>query len=373
MGTAVVIEGSDLERKGWMVEGLVQKASESIFAPYTGSTKDAIVYQETDISADAGHTVVFDFDGNLTGKAVKGKEQAEGKGETKRKFSDKITVEKYRLVVDNGDKFDGVNIGDKTINEHSDSRNGLADLYIRFKDQGLIDAAQGNVGQSPTHIIDLGSTFDVNSVTDIVSTLKTGKGFDTGATRRPPPFFKTQDGKKMWLFAADTFMIAKLQKDASYQSLVYNGDVRGNNNRAIDGIVGKLGNLIIVEWDSFFGETANAAATWGLNDTEIEIAGLRQYDTVNNVWTGQPAFDEASTLRSRGLILGSGALQCAMGKMPDYKMETHDFGAYSESAVEFWTDYKKTNMSLESGEDYKMAKVTGIDWSCIAVDLVVQA
>lgn len=373
MGTAVVLEGSDLERKSWMVEGLVQKASESIFAPYTGTTKDSIVYQENDISAGAGHTVVFDYNGNLSGKAVKGKSQATGKGEEKKKFSDKITVDKYRLVVDNGDAFDGVNINDRSITEHSDSREGLSDLFIRFKDQALIDAAQGNLGQSATHIIDIGATFSIAELEAITTTLKTGQGFDTGSKRRPPAAFKTEDGKKMWLFAVDSFMAGKLKSSTNYQSLVYNGDLRGNQNRAIQGVIGKLGNLVIVEWDVFFGETA-AGASWGLDDSEIEIAGLRQYDVTNSVWTGQPTFDNEgnTTVKSRGLILGAGALQLAMGKMPDYKMETEDFESTSESAMEFWTEAKKAKMTAESGGDYKEAKVTGIDWSIVAVDCTIQ-
>jgi len=369
--TGVVDIGSDLVRKKWMREGMLQKASDSIFAPFMGNSKDAIVYQENNSNAGDGHTVVFDFDGNLRNRAIKGKNTAYGKGEQKKKFSDKLTVERYRLVVDNGDDFDGVNIGDLSITQHGDSRSKLGDLFIRFKDQALIDAAQGNLGNTPTHIIDLTATFGIAELTDIETTLKTGNGFDTGSTRRPPEPFKTMDGKKMWLFAVDAAMAGVLKKSSSYQSLVYNGDVRGNNNRAINGIIGKLGNLIIVEWDNFFGETD--AGTFGLDGSDIEMAGLRQYDSVNTEWTGQPSFDYASTLRSRGIIMGAGALQMAFGKMPDYKFqESTDFGIKSESAVEFWMDAKKTKLTAEAG-DYTSAKVAGIDYGVIAVDLTVQA
>ena len=160
---------SDLKRKKWMREGLVQASSRSFWSPLTGSTKDAVVFQANNESSAEGHTVVFDFDGNLSGKAVKGKETAYGKGEQKKKFSDKITVERYRLVADNGDKFDGIDIGDLTINEHSDSRQKLGDLFTRFKDQSLFDSAQGNIVtnddgiQAPTHVIDLGTTFNFNA------------------------------------------------------------------------------------------------------------------------------------------------------------------------------------------------------------------
>lgn len=367
MATGVVDINSDLVRKKWMREGLIQKASVSIFAPYMGNSKQAIVYQENNTNAGDGHTVVFDYDGNLSNRAIKGKDTAVGKGEQKKKFSDKITVDRYRLVVDNGDEFDGVNIGDLSITQHSNSRSGLADLFIRFKDQALIDAAQGNLGVPPSHIIDLGTTFDINSLTDIETTLKTGTGFTTGSTRRPPEPFMTQNGQKIWLFAVDAAMAGKLKKSAGYQSLVYNGDVRGNNNRAITGIIGKLGNLLIVEWDNFFGETD--AGTWGLDGSDIEVAGLRQFDTVNSVWTGQPGFDYSSTLKSRGVILGAGALQMAFGKMPDYKFkESEDFGIKSESAMEFWMNAKKCRLLAEN-EDYKAAKVAGIDWGVVAVDV----
>jgi len=370
MATAVVDMNSDLVRKKWLREGLIQGASKSIFGPYMGNSKDAIVYQANNLNASDGHTVVFDFDGNLSNRAIKGKDTAVGKGEQKKKFSDKITVERYRLVVDNGDAFDGVNIGDLSITQHSNSRAGLADLFIRFKDQALIDAAQGNLGQAPSHTIDLGSTFDINSLTDIETKLKTGTGFTTGGTRRPPEPFKTANGQKIWLFAVDAAMAGKLKKSAGYQSLVYQGDVRGNNNRAISGIIGKLGNLLIVEWDNFFGET-DSGNPWGLNSSDIEVAGLRQYDVTNKVWTGQPRFDYSSDLKSRGLILGAGALQMAFGKMPDYKWkESEDFGIKSESAMEFWMNVKKTKLLAENG-DYKAAKVANLDWGVVVVDVEV--
>jgi hypothetical protein len=142
MSTGIVSIDSQLVRNKWMREGMIQAASKSFWAPYTGSSDSSIIMQANNENSKEGHTVVFDFDGNLTGKAIKGKNTAFGKGEVKRKFSDKVTVERYRTPVDNGDKFDGVNIGDLSINEHSDSRGKLSDLWIRFKDQAIFDARQ---------------------------------------------------------------------------------------------------------------------------------------------------------------------------------------------------------------------------------------
>jgi len=379
--TGVVSIGSDLERKKWVREGLIQKASESIFAPYMGNSYYSVVYQVNNENAAAGHTVVFDFDGNIAGKALKGKESATGKGVQKKKFSDKITVDRYRMVVDNGDKFDGVNIGDLSINEHSDSRSKLADKYIRFKDQALIDAAQGNLGQNPTHIVEFdGSTadktFDVNGLIKLETILKTGVGYDVGGVRRPPLPFKTIDGKKLWILMVDSFAAAKLKTSSNYQAMVYNADIRGNQNRAFTGVIGKIGNVIVVEAPSFMGETPatdvasrTSNSGWGIESSSIELSGLRLYDDNNKAWTGQPGFDfSSSELWSRGVILGASALQLAMGKMPDYKYEEYDFSINSESLLEVWTEVQKTRLLAEN-EDYAMAKVAGIDFGIANVDI----
>jgi hypothetical protein len=377
MTTAVVSLSSDLKRKKWMREGLIQAASKSFWSPMTGNSKDAVVYQVNNSNAAAGHTVVFDYSGNTTGKAIKGKDTAYGKGQTKRKFSDKITVDRYRLVVDNGDEFDGVDIGDLSITQHSDSRSKLGDQFIRFKDQSLFDAAQGNLGQTPSHIIDLGTTFTFGDLLDIEKILKTSNGFSTGSVRRPPDPYMTKDGEPVWIMVIDAAMANLLRADTSgYQTIVRSGDVRGNNNRNIKGVIGKLGSLMIVEASNFFGETAGSTPSWNLDDSEIEIAGLRQYagaTPASAPWTGQTGFDYAhANLHSRGIIMGAGALQLAFGKMPDYKyQESTDFGITSESAVEFWMEAQKCNLTAEN-TDYKQAKVASIDYGVIAVDVEVQ-
>lgn len=384
MATAQVRLGSDLERKQWMREGLVQAASKSFWSPLTGNTMDSVVFQAKTDTAGSGHTVVFDFDGNLSGKAKRGKETAYGTGETKRKFSDKLTVERYRLVVDNGDKFDGANIGDLTINEHTDSRTKLGDLFVRFKDQSLFDAAQGlittnnGVIQTPSHVIDLGTTFTWNVLTDIEKTIKTSTGFTAGGVRRPLQPYKLQNGEPVWLYIIDAHMAAMLRKDtAGYQNILRSADVRGDGNRLISGVIGKIGSMIVMEAPLFFGATAGATSGFGFNDSEIEISGLRQYDGTDPataLWTGQEGFNYASTnLHSRGLILGAGALELAFGKQPDYKFqESQDFAISAESAVEFWMEAQKTKLISESGGDYKAAKLAGYDYGVVVTDLEVQ-
>ena len=362
---------SDLKRKKWMREGLVQAASKSFWTPYTGMSAASVVVQANNTNAAEGHTVVFDYDGNLSGKAIKGKDTAYGKGETKKKFSNKLTVERYRLVADNGDAFDGVEIGDLSLTQHADSRAKLGDLFVRFKDQAIFDTLQGIKGSTPTHIVDLATTFGYSELLELERVLKTGTGFDTGSLRRPLQPFQLQDGRPVWLFILDPFMAAMLKNADGYKNLVYNADVRGNDNRAIKGVFGKIGNLLLVEADAFFGRTDSDASLIGLDNTEVEISGLRRKDA-NGKWTGQPSFNSATDLTSRGFLLGANAVQLGFGKMPDYKFqESEDFGIKSESCLETWMEVQKTILLPET-DDYAQAKIGSIDYGVICVDVKTQ-
>lgn len=384
MSTAVVSLTSDLKRKKWMREGMIQAASKSFWAPYTGNSMDSIVYQSNNENAASGHTVVFDFDGNLSGKAIKGKNTAFGKGEQKKKFSETLTVERYRLPVDNGDAFDGVNIGDLSITQHSDSRAKLADLWIRVKDQALFDTAQGVKGAvTSTHKynIDASSTpITYQNFVALEHAIKTGSGLKTGlpdsttaaGARGPLRPFRLQDGRSIWLVVIDSYIKENVFSSTTAQqavtALAASADLRGNQNRVFRGILGQIGQLVFVEAEVFFGESEGTDATaLGIDQTEVEIAGLRQYDATNSAWSGQSAF--ATAEYGRGLILGAGALQIGFGKMPDYKFqESQDFAIKSESALEVWMETQKTNLTAENS-DYKSAKVASMDFGVINLDV----
>lgn len=376
MGTGKVPYGSDLIRKKWMREGLIQKSATSFWAAYKGTTKDSIIMQANLESADTGHTVVFDMDGNLSGKPVKGNTTAKGTGEQKKKFSDKVIVEDYRYVVDNGTKFDGKEIGDLSINEHSDSRNKLADLWVRSSDQAYFDLGQ----QGAQFGIDLGTTFTFDQFLDIEEVVKEGTGFTTTpsgiTTRMPLQPFMLADGKPIWLFVIDVSMKNMLLKSSGAQQMFREADVRGNENRLLKGVIGKVGNFMVVEANSFSGSTSGSILSstgyYNFDQTGVEFAGLRKFDVDTSKWTGEVGFDRANTLKSRGIILGAGAFQLGMGKMPDYKYEATDFEKFSESAMEVWCGAKNTQLLAENG-DYAMAKVAGYNYGSVFVDVQVQA
>jgi hypothetical protein len=369
-GTGKVDIGSDLVRKAWMSEGLIQKSATSFWAPYKGKTMDSIIMVENDISASKGHTVVFDFDGNLSGRPVKGNTTAKGKGEQKKKFSDKLTVSDYRYVVDNGTKFDGVNIGDLSINEHSDSRSKLADLWVRSEDQAFFDLGQQ---EAEFGLQFAAGSFDLDAVLKIETAVKTGTGFDvtpSGITRRLPlKPFALQGGEAVWIIVLDVAAKGAFLKQAGAGAVLQTADVRGNDNRLIKGVIGKIGSFLFVEAGTFFGETEGAITTNGYynyENTGVEMAGLRQRDADGH-WTGEADFDGVATT-SRCLVLGAGAFQKANGMMPDYKYEATDFGKFSESCLETWCAAKPSKLVAENS-DYKDGKVAGYNYGIVFVDV----
>ena len=383
-GTGVVSYDSELVRKRWVTEGLIQSAAKSFWAPYKGKGRDSIIMNVNDISAGQGHTVVFDMDGKLVGKPIKGKAQAVGTGEQKKKFSDRVTVDIYRWVVDNGHRFDGVNIGDLSINQHADSRSKLADLYVRSTDQAYFDLGQ----QTSEFGVSLGTTFTFDDFLELEQIAKTGKGFTTNKTgftsRAPIEPFRTQDGEPVWLLVIDIATKKALLGETGAQNLLKSIDVRGNQNRLFRGVVGKIGSFVVVEGPTFFGNTYGKSIIndyYQYQNNSVYNAGLRQYttaavdwnDPTQYIWTGEEGFEAAAEtkLRSRNLLLGAGAFQFAMGKQPDYKFEEHDFGSHSESCLEVWCGAKPAKYIAEN-EDYDAVKVSGYNYGCTFVDFEIK-
>lgn len=366
-GTAVVPMNSPLKRKEWIREGLLQAQSKSFTAGYTGTSMDSVVYQKNDITA--GHEVVFQFDGNLVAKGVVDKQTAFGTGEPKRTFSDRVEVRRFRTTVSEGDKFDGVNIDAIDLNEHSDSRDKLADKWIRVKDQAILDVMQ----QGATHRI-VTNNFTFDDFRAIENSIKTGYGYvamdDASKSlgrRLPLNPYRLENGESVWLLLDDSLGVTKILADAGIKDLLKSADLRGDGNRLIKGVLGKIGNLVIVEAQTFFGTTddskvtgdfvQNGYATW--NRTAIQIAGLRHFRVANNnakatakYWSGE-ALPTANNDKvfSRAVLLGAGAVQFAMGKAPDYHIQkSQDFGIMSESCLEAWVGCKATTLIPESGD-----------------------
>jgi hypothetical protein len=234
--------------------------------------------------------------------------------------------------------------------------------------QGLLN------NEGPTHRIlpngktDIGSltsddVWDYDFVLDVEDIIKSGKGYSVGGTRRPLEPYKLSDGRRVWLVVVDSRVSRDLRKDTKFIDVTAMGDVRGENNRLIKGVIGKIGSFIFIEADTAFGTASSE-----LGKSEVEIAGLRHVDSAGN-FEGQPGYGAAGTVEaSRSLILGRSAVQIAFGKQPDYKWQpSQDFGIKSESALEVWMNVQKTVLKAEN-DDYGEAKVAGHDFGVVVVD-----
>lgn len=371
--TGVVDINSSLVRKNWMKEGMIQAASKSFWSPFTGISKEAIVYQEKNVNAGRGDSVIFDYNGNLAAEGLLDKETATGKGVAKKKFSSSLGIRRGRWVADNGDKFDAEEIDSTDLTNHSNSRAMLADYWIRAKDQSIFDAAQGRLNSiTNSHIIRPNDKATISALTsddkftlafllDLELKLKEGDGFQVGAKRRPIEPYTTANGEKVWILVINIAQKIDLLSDAATRTILAQSDVRGSNNMLIKGQLGKIGSFIIVEAPDFFGSSTSRKLT----KSKVEISGLRKVDEAGK-FTGEKGFG-TGVIANRALILGAGALQLGMGKDADYKFQEYDFGIRSESAAEVWFNVQKTQLIAED-EDYDEAKVGGFDWGVIAVD-----
>ncbi len=375
-GTGIVDYGSELVRKGWIMKGLVQARSTSFWDGLTGTSEDSIIYQKNDFSVSEGHEVIFQMDGNLVSEAHVDKEQAWGNSEQKKLFSDSLRVRRLRWSVDNGDKFDAKNVGDLSIAEHGDSRTKLSDLFIRAKDQFVFDTMQGRMNsEGPTHIIRPNGKASIGALVaaDVLSydfhltmerIIKSGRGYTFGGSRRPLEPYKLADGRKVWLVVIDSAQSSQLRADDKFINITASGDVRGEGNRLIKGVIGSYGPFIYVEAQDFFGVSTSRT----IGKTKVEISGLRTVDESGN-FMGEAGYGaSAQIIASRGMILGRGAVQIGFGKMPDYKFKSsQDFDIKSESALEVWMNVQKTILSAEN-TDYDDAKVAGFDYGVVCFE-----
>jgi hypothetical protein len=377
--TGVLPYKNRLVRQKWLREGITPIMEQSFWAAYIGNSKDAAVYQAADFSAGDGHNVIFDFDGFLSNEGRRGKEQAYGYGETKKKFSSSITIERGRYVVHNGDEFDLENIDAIDLAQHQDSARKLGELWAKNKNQYIFDVAQGFAeGKEPTHIwrpnkrstmADLtpSDVLTVDVLTEIELSCRTGQGFAVGRDRMPLiPVSGNYGGR--YTMIIDAYQEAQLRKDAEWKDIMKHADVRGQKNRLIQGYIGSIGLLDIVTAPSFYGSSSSNKQY----KTSVIASGMRVLNSAGKFQGTKEFTLEGEKQIGRAIVLGQSAIQLASGKSPDFKLqESEDFGIDSESAIIVYSKGQKTQLRAET-EDYDgQAALTGIDFGMFVVDTYV--
>ena len=371
--TGLYGDTSELQRKQWVLEGLLQKKSDNLFAGLIGTSASSVIYQRNMASQKDGNRVTFDYDGNYATSGFLGKEQAYGKAGNKKKFTSGVTIQRVRYTVNNGDKFDAKAIGATQLSEHSNSRDLLADNFTRSNSQNFINAFQGSLsGITASHIISPSGThtiedanltstddkWDFDFIQELDEMLSTGDGFAKGAKRRP---LDPINGK--FLVYLDSSAHLQLLQDAAVRTIFQHADVRGNDNILLKNVIGEFGNLVFIKMPNFFGSLRNNRISGDI----VEIAGAKKADA-NGLWSGDVNFDNAATQYARSFVVGANAIQYGMGEAPDYRVqESNDYAINSESALITYMGIQKTQLVAEN-EDYIEAKVGGLDYGVIVID-----
>lgn len=378
--TGVIPYTSALQRKAWLREGLVPIMETTFWAPFIGNSKTAAIYQKNDFGAGNGNNIIFDFDGFLSNEGMRGKEQARGKGETKKKFSNSLTIERGRYVAHNGDEFDLENINAIDLSQHSDSRTKLAALWAKNKDQRIFDIAQGFAdAKGPTHVwrpnhratvadLTAGDEFTYDTLLEIELACRTGQGFAQGRDRLPLlPVSGNYGGR--YTMVIDAYMEAQLRSDSDWQNIMMRADVRGQKNRLIQGYIGSVGLLDIVTASSFFGSSSSNKQF----KTSTVMPGMRSLSS-DGKFQGEAGFNLAANKQiSRAIVLGQSGMQIASGKHADFKLkESEDFDIDSESAIIVYSNGQRTSLKAET-EDYQDAsQIGGIDFGMFNCDFYIK-
>lgn len=361
MSTGRVNAGSRLIRTRWVMSGLMEANKKSFWMPLTSNSKDSIVYQVNALSSrESGNTVVFDHTGVLNSAPIPDRQTAFGQGSTIPKFNSSLTAKRFRLVVDHGDEYDAATIGDLNMATHTKARSALSELFIKTREQGLYDTAQGLLGQAPTHEYDLGTDpLTWNVLVDLENAVRTSTGFGSAIDRSPMRPYMLNNGEPCWLLVLDPASEAQLRKDNTFQNILKDASASGTDNVLIKNQIGKIGSFLIVVAPQAFVTTNASSGSFSLHDTGVYMSGLRRRDA-NNVWSGMKGYVSTGLQHSRCLILGSGALQSAYAKEPTYHYQDDDFELQSQSALEYWWDTKKLVLTADN-EDYDGAAEANID------------
>lgn len=390
--TSILDYNSDLIRRQWIKDGVAEARKSSFWDFAMGKGADAIIRQKRMKTATEGHNIIFDYQGALEGTGFKNKETAYGKGESKKRFSDRVTIDMWRFPVYNGTKWDATKSANLNSTEHSDSRRLLMDVWTKLKDQAVFDCMQ--FGSTHRYIVKANATktFSYDDLVKLELAVKSGNGFvsmtnkDTKMPKRFPLLpYKVAGGKDMWLLVCDSYMLSALFLDPDFKSSFQHADVRGNDNRLISGALGTIRSFVIMDSGTFLGKSKEGvlpAKDGGLvdaygyaqfNATRIMGSGLRTYRGADGQYTPQSwegdLTQTGAKVFSRGLVVGRRALQFAIGMDPDYNLEwSRDHKIDSESCLITWVGMKPVKL-LAEGPDYHAAEAAGISFGFIAVDM----
>lgn len=392
MGQTNVVNFHDpLIRQDWVKNRLGELKQNQFFAPYSSNSETSVVYNAKSEGAGKGHTVTFQTSGALEGNWVGGDTTLQGTGEQQLLFEDSITVKEYRTAVDLGTYYNAQEVDNLESNMHSYAIGKLGDLWNKAKDQMIFDVLQRGTTDRLCF-----SSFGFNTLYEVSHTINTGYGYvdmKDKSTKRPQrlpltpinlAFYGSQQTEPKYILFIDSAVETAFFTDMTTQNILAQASVRGEDNMLLSGVIGQMGNILVVRAPSFFGasksnyfdENSGYANPLG---TKLVYAGLRQYygddaSFTPNSWTGTSEFatDRAGATKklfSRCVLVGASAVQFGTGRAPFYTLERFDHDHKAESGLSVVTNAKTTILnSSNQNSDYSVG-ITRNSFGAIAIDV----
>lgn len=440
LNSSLVNPNSNLHYFSWVRRNMLEAHRMSPFDALIGKSNESVIYKAFNENGGMqGHQVVFDILGEMVKGGITDDQTASGKGETFRLFEDSLWIQQFRYVGKHPTRYEAHDVNRNNLADPQPMMNALRSRYLKYRDQRFYDNLQGllarpNGGgsiipQHPTHLMVYGvggsngvAKFSYDQWQEVQENIAIGENWAYGSKRRPLDPFKTEMTEQMLMPQRNCYLmfidasVAKIIKNDinGFRNIMTSGDVRGNKNRVIEGVIGKIDEMIFVKIPTFYGKTAynekvgaydttatgDAAATgviankansiseienpnnvFPIEDERNEIyrTGLRQRDG-NGYYSGQPNFgvqQGGTQLHNerwvRCPVVGGSAMQYGIGLEPTFTRELKDGGNQLESFLTTWYSIQKTKLKeAKEGSDYEGANITGIDLGCFCVDIRVK-
>lgn len=394
LGQTNVVDYNDpLIRKEWTKNRLATLSQEQFWAPYAGTDATSVIMHKYE-SAGNGHSVIMQTNADLEGNWVEGNETLIGTGEQQKVFEDEIRVHEFRTAKNLGTWYDATNIDNLEASTHSYAIEQLGRLWNKTKDQMIFDVLQQGVTDRLCF-----ADFNLDTFNYLAYIINSGYGYSDVSdykVKRPRRLplrpinlapYGSQNTEPNYVLFVDDAVAASFLTDSSVQTVLSQASIRGTNNTLISGVIGKIGNITIVRAPQFFGSTTGAfydAATGGSRPKAnlIDFAGLRQYigsttaDYKPTSWSGTAQFttDLAAgnkKVYSRCILVGAGAAQFAIGRDPQYTLETFDHNHKSESGLSVVVGAKTTILKSSNASDDYVVGMTRNSYGAIALDVLI--
>ena len=403
MASQILRIGSPQSQRRWANVLMYESAARSYTMAFKGNSADAVMpFYNIDgmglvggpSGGRNGHQIVIPMTGELDNASIAGDKSVTGTGERLKLYHSVLQTGRFRKIVEVSNDFNAVDAG-VPFDDQSYVRQQLEKGWMKEFDQYVFDALQGTGlredggTQRPTHILEFaGSTnngtftpsFGYNELQDVKNIAIEGDGFTSGGSRVPLSNASMMGSGGSTImedlyFIVDNAVANILAKDAGFQRVMQSGDVRGPQNTLLRGVQDlKIENMKVVVMPRAFGESRQSLAlsdsnpNAGLNrdGLRIERCGMRVRDE-NDFWTGQTM--TGSQRWSRCLLVGANALQYGMSVAPDLKFQERQLGDNNILGLKNTIGVQKTRFTAENAGDNVDAKIDGVDYGIITVDI----